>query len=225
MNISIFDVVGPVMIGPSSSHTAGAARLARFAALAVADPFSHVDFGLHGSFAKTGKGHGTDRALVAGALGMGEDDEDLVNAFEIARERGLTWSFSIVDLEGHHENSVKMTFSLDDGRKTAVTGSSIGGGRIVIHTIGDFTVDYTAESSALILRQMDRKGIISDTSRVLAARNINIGVMRLSRSAKGGEACCVIETDGDIPEEVLEEVRQLPHILAAQAINISGEVQ
>ncbi|MBC8576896.1 L-serine ammonia-lyase, iron-sulfur-dependent, subunit beta [Oscillospiraceae bacterium BX1] len=220
MEISIFKAVGPIMIGPSSSHTAGAARLARIARLIVAAPFSHVCFALHGSFAKTYRGHGTDRALVAGALGLREDDERLADSFALARRAGLSWEFTEADLGGMHENSVRMTFTLTDGSRQEITGSSIGGGQIVIRSINGFETEYSAQSSALIIRQYDRPGVVSEVSGVLAGHGINIAVMRVSRSARGETAFCIIETDDWIPREVEATLRELPNIISVRAINL-----
>ena len=208
------------MIGPSSSHTAGAARLARIARLIVAAPFSHVCFALHGSFAKTYRGHGTDRALVAGALGLREDDERLADSFALARQAGLSWEFAEADLGGMHENSVRMTFTLTDGSRQEITGSSIGGGQIVIRSINGFETEYSAQSSALIIRQYDRPGVVSEVSGVLAGHGINIAVMRVSRSARGETAFCIIETDDWMPREVAATLRELPKIISVRAINL-----
>lgn len=208
------------MIGPSSSHTAGAARLARIARLIVAAPFSHVCFALHGSFANTYRGHGTDRALVAGALGLREDDERLADSFALARRAGLSWEFTEADLGGMHENSVRMTFTLTDGSRQEITGSSIGGGQIVIRSINGFETEYSAQSSALIIRQYDRPGVVSEVSGVLAGHGINIAVMRVSRSARGETAFCIIETDDWIPREVEATLRELPNIISVRAINL-----
>ncbi len=221
MDVSIFKAVGPIMIGPSSSHTAGAARLSRIARAIVAVPFTHVQFGLHGSFAKTYRGHGTDRALVAGALGFYEDDERLADSFALARRAGMGWDFVEVELDGMHENSVRMIFTLADKTTQEITGSSIGGGQILIRSINGFDTEYSAQSSALIIRQNDRPGVISEVSGVLAESGINIGVMRVSRSARGETAFCVIETDDWIPREVEQRLEQLPNLLSVRAINLS----
>lgn len=223
MNISVFEVTGPIMVGPSSSHTAGAARLARVARMIAAKPFTHVSFGLHGSFAKTYKGHGSDKALVAGALGFREDDERLADAFAIAAEQGLTYDFYETELDGMHENSVEMVFSLTDGADCKVTGSSIGGAQIVINRINGFETEFSALYPTLVIRQNDTKGIVSDVSHVLAKNDINIGVMRLSRRARGDVACCIIETDDAIPDSVVLEIRALNNVLAVQAINIGRD--
>lgn len=221
MDISVFKAVGPIMIGPSSSHTAGAARLARIARTIVAAPFSHVSFGLHGSFSKTYKGHGTDRALVAGALGFFEDDERIANAFELGKKAGLTWDFYPIELNNVHENSVKMTFSMKDGSTQEIIGSSIGGGQIVICSINGFTTEISAQLSTLVISQNDRRGVISDVSRVLSESGINIGTMKVSRNAKGETAFCIIETDSWIDDDDVDRIKCVKNVLSVRAINLS----
>ncbi len=220
VDISVFKAVGPVMIGPSSSHTAGAARLARIARIIVAGPFTHVSFGLHGSFAQTYTGHGTDRALVAGVLGFAEDDERIANAFALAEQTGLTWDFYPVELQNVHENSVKMTFFMKDGNKQEIIGSSIGGGQILICAINGFLTDISAQSSTLVISQNDRRGVISDVSRVLFENGINIGTMKVSRNARGETAFCIIETDGPVDDAVAVRLRQVENVLSVRAINL-----
>lgn len=223
MEISIFDVLGPVMTGPSSSHTAGAARLSRIAGLIVGGKYKKVSFGLYGSFDKTYRGHGTDRALVAGALGLREDDERLASSFALAKEAGLEWEFYSADLVGMHENSVRMTFTLEDGSIREITGSSVGGGQIVIRSIDGFETEITARSSTLIVMQHDRPGVLSHITRVLSENGINIGVMKLSRRARGDLACTVIETDGPISDEILRCVGTLDDIIRVEALNLREE--
>ncbi|MCE5196839.1 MAG: L-serine ammonia-lyase, iron-sulfur-dependent subunit beta [Negativicutes bacterium] len=219
MNISIFDVLGPVMIGPSSSHTAGAARLAFVARQIVDAPFTKVDFYLHGSFAKTYKGHGTDLALVAGVLGLREDDERLSASFELAKEQGISYTFQTIELENAHENTVKMIFHLSKGGESSIIGSSLGGARIIITEVDGFAIEYTATSPAILITQQDSKGIVSSVTAVLAHFNINIGVMKLNRSAKGGIASCMIETDSFIPPEVNAILCNYPQIYRVRIIN------
>lgn len=220
MNISIFEVSGPVMIGPSSSHTAGAARLAGAARQIVGQSFHRVDFGLHGSFAKTYKGHGTDRALVAGVLGLRADDERLKDSFSIAKTEGLEFNFYETELNGLHENSVKMTFYTDEGKQNEIIGSSIGGARIVISSIDGFQVEFSAQSCAVIIRHEDKKGIVSKVSGILADHDINIAAMKLTRSNRGGDAFCIIETDQMIPESAIAAITAVDEVLHAQAINL-----
>ena len=218
--MSLTNIIGPVMVGPRSSHTAGAVRIGLMARTLLKDTPVDGEILLHGSFAKTYRGHGTDRALVAGALGLREDDERLADSFALARQAGLSWEFAEADLGGMHENSVRMTFTLTDGSRQEITGSSIGGGQIVIRSINGFETEYSAQSSALIIRQYDRPGVVSEVSGVLAGHGINIAVMRVSRSARGETAFCIIETDDWIPREVEATLRELPKIISVRAINL-----
>lgn len=220
MEVSIFDVIGPVMIGPSSSHTAGAARLARAARLIAKEPFTHVSFGLHGSFAQTYKGHGTDRALLAGAMGLSEQDERLADAFRLAKEAGLTWDFHEIALEGVHENTVQITMTMADGGQNVVVGSSVGGGQILICSINGFDTEMTLQAPSLVFFHYDHKGVISEATRIIAEHNINIATMKLSRKARGDVACCVIEADGEIPECVVEAILEKKDFIAAKLVNL-----
>ncbi|WP_101697196.1 L-serine ammonia-lyase, iron-sulfur-dependent subunit beta [Clostridium minihomine] len=221
MNISIFEVIGPVMIGSSSSHTAGAARLARVAKMiAGGRPFHRVTFGLHGSFAKTYRGHGTDRALVFGALGYYEDDERLPQAFELAQKAGLSYEFYETKLEGVHENTAVITFEREDGSQCVVIGSSIGGAQIIITNIDGFPTEFTAQSPALILSYRDRPGAISELTGILAGYRINIAVMKVSRAAKGGTALCTIETDDLIPEQAVTQLEKIQQVFHVRVVNI-----
>ncbi len=218
MNISIFDVIGPVMVGPSSSHTAGAVKLARIAALISGKPFYRVTFALHGSFAKTGVGHGTDRALLAGAMGLDEDNEMIKNAYELAESRGLEYEFFEKDLGDVHENSCEMTFLHDDGSKSVIAGSSIGGGRILITGIDGVKTDISAEQPTLLIRQFDRKGVIHRITKALLDCGINIGVMRLTREERGNIATTVIETDDFLPPELAETIQAIENIISVRII-------
>lgn len=168
MNISIFDVLGPVMIGPSSSHTAGAAKLSKAARLIAKGQISHISFGLHGSFAQTYKGHGTDRALVAGALGLDADDEQLADSFELAAKNGLGFDFYETELENVHENTVKMTLTMNDGSTSEIVGSSIGGGQIMITQIDGYDMEMSLQLPTIVIMQYDRKGIVTEVSGIMA---------------------------------------------------------
>lgn len=221
MQLSVFDVLGPVMIGPSSSHTAGAARLARVAALIANKPFTKVCFGMSGSFAKTGPGHGTNKALLAGALGLAEDDERIRDVEELAANLKIEAEYYQEELDDMHENSVHMTFIHTDGSESNVWGSSIGGGRITINRIGEFDTSITAESPTLVVQHLDRPGVLSEVTRVLAEKGINIGVMRLARQAKGKEASVVIEVDGSIPPQVAELVREIQYVTEVIVVAVS----
>lgn len=224
MELSVFQVAGPVMIGPSSSHTAGAAKLARIAAYIAGGTIVEASFGLYGSFAKTYRGHGTDRALVAGALGMREDDERLPNSFALAEEMGLAYDFHEIALDNAHENTVEMRFIRKDGSSCTVTGASIGGGEIQITNVDGFETKLSARSPTLVIWQYDRKGVLSDVSRLLADRDINIGVLRLSRHEKGGKAFCVVAVDNPISADLVEDLKELPNVIDVRAVDPSGAV-
>lgn len=178
----------------------------------------HVSFGLHGSFARTYRGHGTDRALVAGALGLSPQDERLRRAFDLARERGVAFDFYPTHVEGAHENTVVMTFRSADGRERTIEGASLGGGRIRICRIDDYPAEITADAPTLVILQQDRQGMVSHVTQILAERGINIAVMRLSRTARGEIACCVIEVDGELPAGLVERVAGVPGVLSARAV-------
>lgn len=218
MNLSIFDVIGPIMIGPSSSHTAGAVKLARVAALIAGKSFTHVEFGLHGSFAKTGAGHGTKYALLAGVLGITKDDERIKHSPEIAAARGITYAFSEVELDDVHENSAVITFTHDYVTPTVIAGCSTGGGRILITKINGVEVELAAEHPTIVIHQLDQPGVISSVSQILADNNINIGIMRFSRVAKRDVATSVIETDEKIPPEVANQLAALDVVFSVRVI-------
>lgn len=223
MNISLFDVVGPVMIGPSSSHTRGAAKLARTARLIYGKDFNKVEFGLGGSFAKTYRGHFTDFALVAGALGMKEDDENLAHSFEIAKGQNIRFEFYPVDdIPSPYENTARITFVNGDERYF-VEGASLGGGRILITSINGLTCEVNATSPTVIVQQHDVKGVVSDVSTLLAFNDINIGVMKVSRTSRGDLAYCVIECDDIIPDHVIKGLTRINNVISATVINIKGD--
>ncbi|MEG2082374.1 MAG: L-serine ammonia-lyase, iron-sulfur-dependent subunit beta [Oscillospiraceae bacterium] len=223
MNISLLDVVGPVMIGPSSSHTAGAAKLAKTAMLIAGKPFTKVSFGLGGSFASTYKGHFTDYALVAGVLGMSEDDERLANSFEIAKKRGVEFDFHEADITSQYENTARITFYLVDGTEYFVEGASLGGGRILITNINGLACEFNATCPTLIVQQQDVKGVVSDISAILAYNSINIGVMKVSRTQRGDMAYCVIECDEKIPEHIVADLKRVNNVLSVVVVNIQGD--
>lgn len=222
MNISIFDVCGPVMIGPSSSHTAGAAKLSKTAALIASKPFNKVLFQLHGSLAKTGDGHGTKEALLAGVMGFDADDSNISNAFSIAKNRGLIYDFTEVELSECHENTARIIFYHIDNTITNITGSSIGGGRILITRLEEMPVEITVESPTIIISQLDKTGVVSEISRILAENKINIAVMRVSRVAKGDIANTVIETDNHIPHEAITALERATNVLWVKVIDVTG---
>lgn len=201
---SLFDIIGPTMIGPSSSHTAGAAKVAYMCREIFGREIKHVKFYLHGSFATTYKGHGTDKALIAGVCGMKPDDPRIPNAYAYAKEIGMHIDFYTKDLGEVHPNTVKIVFESTDGFTQEMVGSSIGGGKAKIVAIDDIDVSISGKYPTLIIQNIDKPGFIADTSRLLAVANVNIAFMKLYRETKGENAVMVIETDETIAASVLD---------------------
>lgn len=204
---SIFDVIGPIMIGPSSSHTAGAARLGKIARYIANKDVKTVTFYLHGSFAETYRGHGTDRALTAGILGMEPYDEDLRLSLVLAKQNNLNINFIKTNLGNVHPNTVKIEIISSNGKLTTVTGSSLGGGTVVITEVNGFNVQITGKYYTLIIKHKDKKGVISKVSAILANNNINIATMKVKRKSKGLDASMIIESDDYISSEIIYEVK------------------
>lgn len=202
----IWDVIGPVMIGPSSSHTAGAVRLGKMARMCNDELSDKVDIYMRGSFATTGKGHGTDKALVAGLLGLEPDDTRVRTSFKMAHENGLDFSFHIENIEGAHPNSVRFLFTNKDGHKKEVIGASIGGGSVMLQELDGFKIDVTGALPVLIIINNDVHGVVGAVTSYLSSHFINIATMKLQRNAKGGLATMVIELDNDGRPVLLEEI-------------------
>ncbi len=202
--MNIFDILGPVMVGPSSSHTAGAARIGRMARTLLGEEPAEVIFHLHGSFAESGRGHGTDRALVAGLLDMKPDDLRIPNAFEEAEKAGLAYSFDRVDLRDAHPNTVVVEVTGKSGKKLELEASSVGGGRIRVNKLNGVEVDFTGEYNTLIIQNKDENGVVAAVTTILNQLRINVANMSLCRSRRGGDALMVIETDQHIkPHQVM----------------------
>jgi L-serine dehydratase len=221
--VSLLDIIGPVMVGPSSSHTAGACRLGLLArGLAGGTPHSAL-IELHGSFARTGEGHGTDKALVAGLLGFRPDDERIRTALEIAEEEGLDYRFEKTTLsDSAHPNTVRMTLERGD-LKACLVGSSLGAGRVLVTEIDGYPVEVTGNFHTIALVAEDRKGSIARITSILADHDINIATLRLTRKQKGGDAFMVIECDDSPGEGVRDELRALDWVRWARRLDkVSG---
>ena len=211
--IDIFDIIGPIMVGPSSSHTAGAVRIGRMArTLLGEEPVKAVMY-LHGSFAETGVGHGTDLALVAGLLGMASDDYDIPRSFEIADERGLEYAFEAIDLRDAHPNSVLMELVGAQGATLSMQACSIGGGRILVNKIDGVELNFTGNFNTLIIHNKDERGNISNVTQALTLARVNIANMSSNRDTRGGSAIMVIETDEPVPESILALLGNLSGIM------------
>ena len=211
--ISVFDVLGPNMIGPSSSHTAGAAAIALLARKMFHYDLKTVEFTLYGSFAQTYKGHGTDRALLGGIMGFSTDDRRIPDSFAIADQTGLSYRFATDHTDTEvHPNTVDILMSDDSGHTLSVRGESVGGGKVRITRIDQVDVDFTGEYSTLIVIQQDKPGVIAHITRCLSEKNVNIAYMKLYREEKGSTAYSIVESDGILPTDAADQIRQNPYV-------------
>ena len=197
--MNVFDILGPVMVGPSSSHTAGAVRIGRMARTLLGEEPVRAEIGLYGSFAETGRGHGTDRALAAGLLGMAPDDLRIPQSLDIARERGLDVSFTAASLREAHPNTALLSLEAESGRRLEMQAASTGGGRIRVDRINGVEVSFTGQFNTLIVRHRDITGVLADVARELSRAKVNIAGTSLCRDRRGGDALTVMETDQKIP--------------------------
>jgi L-serine dehydratase len=217
--IGVFDILGPIMIGPSSSHTAGAARLGKIARSIAGGDVAEVTFLLHGSFAKTYKGHGTDRALIAGILGMEPSDERLRYSMDIAKEKKIKFLFKEAELGDVHPNTVKFIIRTTNDKYCEVMGSSIGGGNIQIVEVNDNMVDFTGMYETLIIAHKDAPGVINSVTSILYSENINVAFMRVFRQQKGQEAIMIFEMDNKVSDVLIEKIKNIE--LVYNVISIS----
>lgn len=219
--ISLFEVIGPNMVGPSSSHTAGAVSMALLARKLFPAEIKKVEFTLYGSFAKTYRGHGTDRALLGGIMGFETDDLRIRDSLSIAKERNLDYHFSIgQDTGEEHPNTADIDMTGVNGERLFVRGVSIGGGKVKIVLLNQIDVDFTGEYSTLIISQTDRPGVVAHITKVLSEREVNIAFMRLFREEKGAKAFTVVESDERIPDEVVEQIRENPLVSDVMLVQI-----
>lgn len=213
----VFDILGPIMIGPSSSHTAGAARLAKIAKDIANDNFYRVEFYLHGSFGKTYSGHGTDKALVAGILGLEPSDDKIKESFKLARDNNIEIEFIEDDLGYQHPNTVKMVFKYKNRSDFYVLGSSIGGGNIIITNINGDMIEFTGNYPTILVKYEDQRGIISKISSILANNGLNIASLKVTR--EGNIATLICELDTEVAQSTIEEISNLSEINSVRFIN------
>ena len=211
--MDIFDILGPVMVGPSSSHTAGAARIGAMARTLLGEEGADAKRHLYGSFAETGKGHGTDRALVAGLLGMKPDDLRIPNAFKEAKKAGLRYTIDEIDLRDAHPYTAVLELTGKGGRALTVQASSLGGGRIMVNKLDGIEVNFTGESNTLVVRNQDEFGSVAAVTSILNQLRVNVANMSVHRHKRGGDALMVIETDQHIKPKQVEFISELPGIL------------
>lgn len=216
-HFSAFDIIGPAMIGPSSSHTAGAVRLGLLARAicggGAAALYPNVLIELHGSFAATGTGHATDRGIVAGLIGLPPDDERLKDSIRLARENGMNLEFRKVDLGATaHPNSARITYFFPDGEQQTVTGASIGGGSVVIREIDGFETEVNGELDTLVFQHMDRPGFLARVTGLLACIEVNIAAIQTARRMRNSEALTIIKTDAPLPADCMSVLRKIPFV-------------
>src|SRR4051812_44307952 len=212
--VSLLDIIGPVMVGPSSSHTAGACRLGLLARGLVGGTPERARVELHGSFARTGEGHGTDKAIVAGLMGFRPDDERIRHALEIAEREGLQYAFEktkLGDDDRVHPNSVRMTVERGE-RSSVMLGSSLGAGRVLVTEIDGYPVEVSGSYHTIVLVAEDVRGSIARIATILADRGLNIATLRLTRKERGGDAFMVIELDETPDEKSRDSIRALPWV-------------
>lgn len=219
--IGIFDVIGPIMVGPSSSHTSGAATIAWMARQIFSGIPVRATFTLYGSFAETYKGHGTDRALIGGMLGYKSDDVRIPNAYEEARKAGLITDFIVDrDTQVSHPNTVDVVMTAENGHTLLIRGESLGGGRVRIRRLNDIEVDFTGEYSTMVIGHQDKTGTVAYITKCLAEENINVANLKLFREGKGKKAYTVVEADSFVSEELKEKILQYETVSNVELIEI-----
>ncbi len=220
-DLSVFDIIGPIMIGPSSSHTAGALKIARVARMLAATKIVKVHFKLFGSFALTYRGHGTDRALLAGILGFDTGDYRVRDSFELATEAGIEYSFE--EMEGetdYHPNTVVIVITEENGTVCTLRGASIGGGEIEIHELDGCQVAFSGKHNAVLLHQKDRPGVIAALMNVLAKYRANVVNMSAYCEERGLTGFTVVEFDGNLDPKAIEEISGQPNVISATYLKV-----
>lgn len=219
-----FDIIGPVMVGPSSSHTAGAVKIGNISQKLLGAPVRKADIFFHGSFLATGKGHGTDKALVAGLLGFAVDDVRIPDSFRYAEEEGMEFHLSGIDLGDGHPNSVKLRLSGDDGRKIELVAASVGGGAIRVTEIDGLPANFSGDYPTLVVNNLDQPGHVTEITSMLSHKSINIATMQLYRSSKGGHAVIVLECDQEVPAEAIRWLSHLEGILKVTYLGLADSL-
>lgn len=208
-----FDIIGPIMVGPSSSHTAGAVKIGIISRKLLGVPVQKADIFFHGSFLATGKGHGTDKALIAGLLGFPVDDPRIPDSFRYAQEAGMQYHLSGIDLGDVHPNSVKLLLSGSDGKKIEIVAASVGGGAIRVTEIDGLQANFSGDYPTLVVNNLDQPGHVTEITSMLGHKSINIATMQLYRSSKGGKAVIVLECDQEVPSDAIRWLSRLEGIL------------
>ena len=213
--MNLFDIIGPVMVGPSSSHTAGAVKIGYVSRKLMAQPIVKAKILLYGSFLATGKGHGTQLAIVAGLLGMKEDDSRIPNSLEIAKEKGMEVFFGEANLKEGHPNSVELILTGENGKELEIVGASLGGSRINIAKIDGLCANFSGDYPTLIVHNLDQPGHVAEVTSMLSHKSVNIATMQLYRESRGSRAVMVIECDQEVPKD---SIKWLSHLEGVEKV-------
>jgi len=213
--MDIFDIIGPVMVGPSSSHTAGAARIGRIArSILKSDPVK-ARIGFNTPFYCTYRGHGSDKAIIGGLLGYAPDDVRIRDSLETARAQELAYEFYAIDIPDAQPLTVLVEAEAADGRRINLQAASVGGGNVTIQKLDGIEVDIDGTYDTLIIPHQDSPGVVAIVTSLLSFERVNIAGMRVYRTGRGGDAIMVIETDGDLPANIDMSLETMPHIIKA----------
>ncbi len=217
--MNLFDIIGPVMVGPSSSHTAGVVRIGNVVHSILGGVPDKVVVKFHGSFAKTYEGHGSNKAIIAGVMGYKPDDERIRTSLPIAKELGLEFSFETINIPNAHPNTVLIEAESLALGTLSIQGESIGGGCMVIRKINDISVEFDGQYDTLIVSHTDKRGVIAFVCNVLSHEEINIARMLVYRSEKGGDAIMLIEADGSLDKNIVLSLSHSKNIKKATVVS------
>ncbi len=218
--MNIFDIIGPVMVGPSSSHTAGAVRIGNIAGKLMGEKIVEANIFFHGSFLATGKGHGTDKALVAGLLGFEVDDIRIPQSFAYAEQQEMKFTIEGTDLGEVHPNTVRIVLKGENQGQLEVIGASIGGGAVEIKAIDGLPTNFTGNYPTLIVRNMDQPGLVGSVADILSRANVNIANMQLYRATRGGDALMLMECDQQIEEQIISQISNQEGVVKVTYLNM-----
>lgn len=218
--MNLLDIIGPIMVGPSSSHTAGAVKIGLVSRKLMVEKVVKADIYFHGSFLATGKGHGTDKAVVAGLLGIAVDDSRVPFSFEIAKQEGLEFNITGIDLGDAHPNTVKLNLTGESGKKIEIIAASIGGGQIEVCEIDGLSASFGGNYPTIIVNHKDIPGRVTAVTSKLSESNVNIATMKLYRTVRGGDAVMIIECDHEVPVETMKSLEALEGIIKVTYLSL-----
>jgi len=218
--MNLLDIIGPIMVGPSSSHTAGAVKIGLVSRKLMVEKVVKADIYFHGSFLATGKGHGTDKAVVAGLLGIAVDDSRVPFSFEIAEQEGLEFNITGIDLGDAHPNTVKLNLTGESGKKIEIIAASVGGGQIEVCEIDGLSASFGGNYPTIIVNHKDIPGRVTAVTSRLSESNVNIATMKLYRTVRGGDAVMIIECDHEVPVKTIKSLEELEGIIKVTYLSL-----